>query len=69
MKKIISIDDLSISKWWVDASYAVHHDMKSQTGACMKMGKGALYTKSSKQKLTSRRSTGAELVAVHDVMP
>ena len=68
-KRIISIDDLSISKWWIDASYAVHQDMKSQTGACMKMGKGALYTKSGKQKLTSRSSTEAELVAVHDIMP
>ena len=68
-KRIISIDDLSVSKWWVDASYAVHNEMKSQTGAIMKMGKGALFTKVSKQKLNSRSSTEAELVAVHDVMP
>ena len=68
-KRIMSIDDVSVSKWWIDASYAVHSDMKSQTGAVMKMGRGALYSKATKQKLNSRSSTEAELVAVHDVMP
>ena len=28
-------DNLSIVKWWVDASYACHNDMKGHTGATM----------------------------------
>ena len=31
-------------KWWVDAGFAVHHDMKSHTGGMMSMGRGALYS-------------------------
>ena len=30
-------------KWWVDAAFAVHHEMKSHTGGMMSMGRGALY--------------------------
>jgi hypothetical protein len=55
--------------WWVDASYAVHPDMKSHTGGVMSMGKGAVYATSVRQKLTTRSSTEAELVGVHDVLP
>jgi hypothetical protein len=31
----LSADNLNIVKWWVDASYGVHHDMKSHTGGLM----------------------------------
>jgi hypothetical protein len=62
-------DDLSLVKWWVDASYGVHPDMKSHTGATMSMGKGAIYSRSTRQKLNTKSSTEAELVGVDDVMP
>jgi hypothetical protein len=55
--------------WWVDASYAVHPDMKSHTGGVMSMGKGAVYATSTRQKIVTRSSTEAELVGVHDVLP
>lgn len=56
--------------WWVNASYAVHNDMKSHnTGGMMSMGKGSIYSTLTKQKLVTRSSTEAEIVAVHDVMP
>merc|ERR1712157_627754 len=55
--------------WWVDAAFAVHHDMKSHTGGMLSMGKGAIYAKSSKQKLNTKSSTKAELVGVDDMMP
>ena len=54
--------------WSIDASYAVHPDMKSHTGMTMTMGKGAITSLSRKQKLNTRSSTEAELVAVDDCM-
>ena len=35
--------------WWIDASFAVHPDYKSHTGAIMSMGKGAVSSLSTKQ--------------------
>jgi hypothetical protein len=59
---------INIIKWWVDASYAVHPDMQSHTGAMMTLGQGAVYAMSSRQKLTTRSSTEGELVGVGDAM-
>ena len=64
----LEADDLHILKWWVDASYAVHPDMKSHTGGTMSMGKGSIYSASRRQKLNTKSSTEAELVGVDDVM-
>jgi hypothetical protein len=61
--------DLHIIKWWVDASYGTHPDMKSHTGATMSLGKGAVYSTSTRQKLNTISSTEAELVGIADVMP
>jgi hypothetical protein len=44
-------------------------DMRSHTGGAMTLGKGSVYSTSVKQKLVTRSSTEAEVVAVHDVMP
>ena len=54
-------------KWYVDASFAVHPDFRSQTGGTMKFGKGAVQSLSKKQKLNTRSSTKAELVGADDV--
>lgn len=62
-------DDLCIIKWWIDASFAIHADMRSHTGGTMSLGKGAVYSTSLRQKLTTKSSTEAELVGVDDVMP
>jgi hypothetical protein len=32
MPLILSADSLTLSRWWVDVAYAVHHDMKGHTG-------------------------------------
>lgn len=64
----LSVDDMSIMKTWVDASYATHNDMRSHTGGCIMLGKGVLYTKSSKQKLNTKSSTEAELVGASDFL-
>jgi hypothetical protein len=65
----LEADDLLIIKWWIDASFAVHRDMRSHTGGTLSLGKGSIYSTSTRQKLTTKSSTEAELVAVDDVMP
>jgi Reverse transcriptase (RNA-dependent DNA polymerase) len=62
----LTADNINIVKWYVDASFAVHPDFKSHTGACMTLGKGAVQCISRKQKLNTRSSTEAELVGADD---
>ena len=63
----LSADNLHTIKWYVDASFAVHPDFRSHTGAVMKMGKhGAVISMSAKQKLNTRSSCEAELVGADD---
>ena len=62
----LSANNLKIIKWYVDASFAVHPDFKSHTGAVMTMGNGAIQSISRKQKLNTRSSTEAELIGVDD---
>eukprot|EP00980_Cylindrotheca_fusiformis_P025578 scaffold14118_cov91-Cylindrotheca_fusiformis.AAC.1 len=64
----LEADSMNVIQWWVDASYGVHPDLRSHTGATMMMGKGSLYSKSMKQKINTRSSTEAELVGVNDAM-
>jgi len=64
----LTIEPNNSPKWWVDSSYAVHPDMKSHTGIFMTIGRGGTYTASCKQKLNTKSSTKAELVAIDDAM-
>jgi len=54
--------------WWVDSPYAVQPDMRSHSGIIISLGKGAAYSTSCKQKLNTKSSTEAELVAIDDAM-
>jgi hypothetical protein len=65
----IGADDLGKMQTWVDASYAVHPDMRSHTGGIISFGRGGLICKSSKQKLNTKSSTEAELVGASDYLP
>ena len=56
-------------RWWIDASYAVHPDMRGHTGATMSMGNGSVFSCSWKQKLVTRSSTESEVVGVYDILP
>ena len=69
MPLTLSVDDSGHLHWYVDASFGVHHDMKSHTGGTLTMGKGSIYSTSAAQKIVARSSAEAELVGVHDVMP
>ena len=42
----LEADDTHIIKWWVDAAFAVHKDMKSHTGVTMSLGKGSVMSSS-----------------------
>ena len=53
----------------MDASFAVHNDMKSHTVMFMSMGAGSAAAASSKQKLNTTSTTESELVGVNDEMP
>ena len=50
------------------AAFAVHPDMKSHTGVTMTMGKGAIQAISTKQKINTKSSTKAELVAADNTL-
>ena len=65
-KLILSAENLSVIKWYVDAAFAVHTDFKSHTGAVMTFGQGAIQTLSRKQKLNTKSRTDAELVGADD---
>ena len=58
-----------------DASYACHPDARSHTGVIVTLGQSAanqgctLLAKSCKQKLVSRSTTEAELIALHEALP
>ena len=62
----ISADEPLTVQAFVDASYAVHPDMRSHTGSFITLGRGAVFCKSSKQKLNVKSSTEAELVGLSD---
>ena len=48
---------------YIDASFAMHPDMKSHAGCVNTLGKGAIY---GTQRLMTKSSTDAELVALSD---
>jgi hypothetical protein len=69
MPLVLSADSMTLPKWWIDASYAVHPDCKGQTGAMVSFGNGMAISFSRKQKLNTKSSTESELVGVDDAMP
>ena len=62
----LSDDDLKMVKYYAGKILAVHLDFKSHTGAIMTMGQSSIQSVFRKQKLNTRISTEAELVAIGD---
>jgi hypothetical protein len=69
MPRIIGANGMEVMQTWVDASYAVHHDMKGHTGGMISMGHGVIHSKSSKQKINTKSSTESEVVGASDYIP
>ena len=65
----LSVDSLSMVRWYVDGSHQIHDDCRGHTGAFMTLGRGAICSSSRKQKLNTKSSTETELVAVDDKLP
>ena len=64
----LSADGTWRLKWHVDASFAVHCDLKSHTGSTFSMGKGAITSISRKQGMNTQSSTESEVVAADEVV-
>jgi hypothetical protein len=64
----LSAPSLHNVRWWVDASCAVHPDVKSHTGGAMSLGTDVMHGTSKCQKLNTKSSTEAEIVGADDVM-
>ena len=64
----LEITDSWIICWWVDASFAVHPDMKSHTSVTICLGRGCPFSLSLRQRINTQSSTEAELVGVNDAM-
>ena len=59
------IGDLRVTVY-IDASYATHNDRKSQTGMCVTLGCGSVYSQSKRQKINTKSACEAELVGLSD---
>jgi hypothetical protein len=66
---ILSANGSGILKWWVDASFAVHPNMRGHSGGGLSLGTGFPIVSSTKQKLNTRSSTETEIVGADDFMP
>ncbi len=68
MPMMLPVDSLTLFQWWVDATYAVHHDCKGHTGVGMSFGQGMALSYSWKQNIVAKSSTEAEHVGVDDTL-
>ena len=68
MPRYVGADNFVDLHTWVDAAYAEHLNMRSQTGGCMSYGQGIIHGKSTKQKLNTKSSTEAELVGISEYL-
>ena len=66
---ILSANGSDTLKWWVDASFAVHPNMRGHSGGGLSMGRRFPIVSSTKQKLNTRSSTETEVVGADDFMP
>jgi hypothetical protein len=51
---------------YIDASYGVHADFKSHSGLVLSLGSGPIDASSTKQKINTKSSAEAELIALSD---
>ena len=58
-----------ILKWWIDASFAVHPNMRGHTGGGLSIGRGFPVSNSTKKNLNTLISKEAEIFGVDDCMP
>ena len=54
---VLSIDDMKLVKWYIDASYVVHEDFCLHSGLVTNFGQGSTISSYLKQKLNTRSLT------------
>ena len=70
MPLILGANSTGVLNWIVNASFAMHANMRGHTGGGLMMGRGFPIVSSMKQKLNTRSLTDeSELVGVDDMMP
>jgi hypothetical protein len=69
MPLILSANGSGILKWWVDALFAVHPNMRGHSGGGLSLGRGFTIVSYTKQKLNTRSSTETEIGFADDFMP
>ena len=57
MKLKPTVENMSLIRWWVDASYNVHWDRRGHNWDMMTFGKGGIISNFNKQKLNINSST------------
>ena len=68
-RRIIGINNISVMNTYIDASYAVHPNMRGHTGGAISFGHGIVHSKASKQKINVKSSTECELVGLSEYVP
>ena len=53
---------------YIDASFGLHNDGKSHSGGCIMIGDACVWCSSKKQKIVTKDSTEAELVALQEML-
>jgi hypothetical protein len=66
---ILSANGNGILKWWVDAAFVVHPNMRGHSGGGLSLGRGFPIVFLTKQKLNTRSSTESEIVGADHFMP
>ena len=66
---ILSANGSGILKWWIDAAFAVHPNMRGHSGGGLSLGHEFPIVGSTKQKLNTHSSTETEVFGVDDFMP
>jgi hypothetical protein len=69
MPLILSANGSGILKWWLDASFTVHTNMRGHSGGGLSLGRAFPIVSSTKQKLNTQSSTETEIVGADDFMP
>jgi hypothetical protein len=64
----LGVDTMNVVKWWADSAFAVHPDMRSHSGLLGSLGRGAIFARSTTQKLNTTSSTEAEIVASSEIL-
>ena len=65
---VIGWDDFGTLLLSIDASFAVHNNMRCHTGAMLTFGKEAVFSMSNKHKVNSTSSTVAEIIRLDGAM-